>query len=379
MKPLKPALLAGGVSLVLTAGAFAETFRDSTWLPESESTSQTNLEFFLPEVAKRTNGEIEFEFFTGGVLMPPKAHLSGVGDGVVQKGFHTSGYTPSDLPLANAVSGFGFVEPDPTTIGFAWADWMMHDPAANAEFQGHNVVPLGGFSTPTYPVLCTSETPIRTLDDIKGKKLRFPGGLTAALAEYVGAVPVNIPAPEIYQALQTGQIDCAGIVPLWLNIDNTLDEIVKTVTLLEWTGSYNSPIHLYNKDWWKGLTSEQRKILIDLAGEATAKIQVRFTVLTDKTYKDAQEKKGVVIVEPDSSITDKVAEWVNAGVGDMAGIARDTYGIENPQALFDSFTPYIDKWRGLLDGVDRTNEEALKALVLEHMVGDLDPDVYGMN
>ena len=379
MTNFKTYLLAGGIGLAVAASASAETYRFSTWLPDSESTTVTAREFTVPEIAKRTNGAIEFEMFTGGALMPPKSHLSGTGDGVTQYGFHTSGYTPSDLPIANAVSGFGFVEPDPTIIGFAWADFMMHDPAQNAEYQNHNVVPLGGFSTPTYPALCSSATPIKTLADIQGKKIRFPGGLTANLAQYVGAVPVNIPAPEIYQALQTGQIDCAGIVPLWLNIDNNLDEVVKSVTLLEWTGSFNSPIALYNKDWWKGLTNEQRQILIDVAAEGTAKIQVRFTVLTQKAYDDAAKNKGVVIVEPDESIQKKVQEWKDAGYGDMAGIAKNTYGIEDPEALFASFMPYIEKWRGLLNGVDRADEATLAKLIKENMTNDIDPATYGMN
>lgn len=378
MKSLKTLLLVSTVSFAVTSGASAESYRFSTWLPDSESTSVVAREFTVPEIAKRTNGSIEFEMFTGGALMPPKAHLAGTGDGVTQYGFHTSGYTPSDLPIANAVSGFGFVEPDPTIIGFAWTDFLMHDPAQNAEFQQHNVVPLGGFSTPTYPALCASEKPIVTLDDIKGKKIRLPGGLTANLAEYVGAVPVNIPAPEIYQALQTGQIDCAGIVPLWLNIDNTLDEVVKSVTLLEWTGSFNSPIALYNKDWWQGLSNEERQVLIDVAAEGTAKIQVRFTVLTQKAYDDAHANKGVVIVKPDASIENKVQEWKDAGYGDMAGIAKNTYGIADPEALFATFTPYIDKWRGLLEGVDRADEAKLAALLKEHMTNDIDPATYGM-
>lgn len=111
------------------------------------------------------------------------------------------------------MSGFGFIEPDPTTIGFAWADWMMLDLAANAEFQDHNVVPLGGFSTPTYPILCKSETPIVTLEDIQGKKLRFPGGPTANLAQYVGSVPVNIPAPEIYHRCRPARSTVPGSCP----------------------------------------------------------------------------------------------------------------------------------------------------------------------
>lgn len=365
------------LGLGLAGIASAETFRASTYNVENESTTVV-LKWFIEELASQSNGEIDFELFTGGALMPARSQLSGVGDGVAQLSFHTSGYTPSELPLSNALSGFGFIEPDPTIIGAAWADWVMHDPAALAEYTGNNVVPVGGFSTPNYPALCSSTTPIVTLDDLKGKKIRLPGGLTSALGAYVGAVPVNIPAPEIYQALQTGQIDCAGIVPLWLNIDNTLDEVVRSITLLDWTGSYISPIHVYNRDWWAGLSDDQRRMVLDTAARASAKIQVRFTVLTEQAYNDARDKKGAVIVEPDASITDKVAEWVEAGVGDMAGVARSAYGVQDPEALFDSFTPYIEKWQGLLEGVDRTDEEAIAALFLEYLVGDLDPASYGL-
>jgi len=132
----------------------------------------------------------------------------------------------------NSLAGFGFVEPDPVTIGAAVADWLMHDPAAQKEWLDHNVVAFGGFSTPSYPIICNTAEPVTSLKQLKGLKIRWPGGVNAKLTEDLGGVPVNIPGAEIYQALQTGQIDCAGVPATWLNIDNSLDEVSKSTTLV---------------------------------------------------------------------------------------------------------------------------------------------------
>lgn len=370
-------ILAAGLAAVSVTTAAAETYRASTWLPDNEATVVIKA-WFNEALADATGGEITFEQFTAGVLMPPKAHLNGIGDGVVQEGFHTSGYTPSEVPIANALAGFGFVESDPITIGAAWADFMMHDAEQNGEFLGHNVVPVGGFSTPTYPIICNTSEPVTELAQMKGLKVRSIG-LLGKLVQDLGGVSVNIPAPEIYQALQTGQIDCAGIFPSYLNIDNSLDEVSKSVTLMEWSGSYNSPLQLYNRDFWMGLTDEQRRIIFELAARGQAKLQIRYNDFQQKALDDA-EAKGHKIVQPGASIQAAVQEWVDNGVGDMAGVARDTFGVEDPEALFDRFRPYISKWQGLIGGLDdKYDEDALTALLIENIYDTLDPATYGMN
>lgn len=40
---------------------------------------------------------------------------------------------------------------------------------------------------------------------------------------------------------------------------------------------------------------------------------------------------------------------------------------------------YFDKWAGLLDGVDRTDEDALTALVRANLYDKLDVTTYGMD
>jgi TRAP-type C4-dicarboxylate transport system substrate-binding protein len=377
MKVYKPLLLACAAVIAVTTGASAKDYRWSQWQPDNESTVVVN-RWFVQELAKATKGEITFQIFSGGVLMPPRAHLRGIGDGVAQGGQITGGYTPSDLPLSNALSGFGFIEPDATIIGAAYADWAMHDPAGNKEWTSKNIVPLGGFATPPYPIICNTSQPVRTLADFKGKKIRWPGGAPAKMTQDLGAVPVNIPAPDIYQALQTKQVDCAGILAGYLNIDAKLDEVSKFTTLINAGGSFISPQIALNKDFWKSLTNEQRSIFFQLAARASAKVQILWNVNDEKALKAAQAK-GHQVVQPDASLRGAIDKWIADGVGDMAGVARTTYNVKDPEALFASFRSYVKKWQDIVAKMKNKNdEEELTKVFYDNMFANLNPATYGI-
>jgi len=378
MTSIKALLLAGGVGLMAATSVAAESYRMAHFQPEGETTVRT-AKWFAEALNEATDGEIAFELFSGGVLLPAKSSLQGIGDGVAQEGFHTSGYTPSELPLSNALSGSGYIVSDPTALGAAYADWVANDPEGQAEFAEHNVVPFGGFSTPGYPAICNTSEPITELDQLQGLKIRFPGGLTSKLAQDLSVIPVNIPATEIYQALQTGQIDCAGILAAWLNIDNSLDEVSNSVTLLNWEGSFNSPVQLYNKDFWQSLTDEQRGTIMELVAQAHARLQIDFLSSDEKALATSEEK-GHAIVEPGESIQNAVQEWVDNGLGGRNELVKDVYGVEDPEALVASFQPYLDKWAGLIEGMeDPGNEEELTKVLYDNLYGQLDPATYGMD
>lgn len=377
MKHVKRALLCGGIALAAASTASAETYRFSSWNAPTEPTTQAN-DQFIKDLEAATNGDITFQHFTGGAIMPPKSHLQGIGDGVAQIGQTTVGYTPSDLPINASIAGFGFIEPDPIAIGAAYADWIMHDPAAQAEWHGHNVIPMAGFSTPEYSLMCNTADPVTELEHMKGLKVRAYG-LIGALVTDLGGVPVGMPASEAYQALQTGALDCASLSANWLR-DGNLQEVSNSTTLTRWTPAFNSPQMTINKDWWMGLTDEQRGIIFELAARTQARAHIMYSESASSALSNALETGQTIEVEPADSLQNAVQAWIDNGVGDMVGIARDTYKIEDPQAVFDSFEPYVTKWGALVDGLnDRNDEEELTKLLMDNMFNDLDPSAYGMN
>jgi TRAP-type C4-dicarboxylate transport system substrate-binding protein len=54
-----------------------------------------------------------------------------------------------------------------------------------------------------------SKKPIRTMDDLKGLKVRSFGAIYPKILQKLGAVPVNIPFHEVYEGLQRGTVDAA--------------------------------------------------------------------------------------------------------------------------------------------------------------------------
>ena len=159
-----------------------------------------------------------------------------------------------------------------------------------------------------------------------------------------------------------------------------IPSINKTVYIYYLIYKKNSNIAIKNKDFWKGLTSEQRKQIFELAARTEARAHILYSKAASSALEDAKKSGQTKEAMPGESLQKAVQEWIDNGVGDMAGIAKDTYKIEDPQAVFSTFEPYVKKWGELVRGMkDRNDEEELTKLIMDNMFNDLDPDKYGMD
>lgn len=62
------------------------------------------------------------------------------------------------------------------------------------------------------PNIIHSKTPIRSIDDFRGRKMRLPGGMVAEVFQAAGAKTTLLPGSEIFPALEKGTIDVADYV-----------------------------------------------------------------------------------------------------------------------------------------------------------------------
>ena len=72
---------------------------------------------------------------------------------------------------------------------------------------------LGGWTTSAYLLACT--TPVKTLADLKGKRVRATGG-NAEMFKMAGMVPVGATLVEAVSLLQRGGLDCQHGIADWL-------------------------------------------------------------------------------------------------------------------------------------------------------------------
>ena len=62
-----------------------------------------------------------------------------------------------------------------------------------------------------------AKTPIRTLEDFRGVKIRAPEGMSQEIFASIGAAPVNLPGAEVYTALERGVVDAADWGSIGMN------------------------------------------------------------------------------------------------------------------------------------------------------------------
>lgn len=74
-----------------------------------------------------------------------------------------------------------------------------------------------------------SKVPINTVEDMKGKKIRLPGGMVAEVFQALGATTVAIPGSDIFPALEKGTIDAADYVGPAVNYDLGFHQVTKHI------------------------------------------------------------------------------------------------------------------------------------------------------
>jgi TRAP-type C4-dicarboxylate transport system substrate-binding protein len=100
--------------------------------------------------------------------------------------------------------------------------------------------------------------PVKSLEDLRGKRIRVHGTALSDLVKGIGGIAVSIPFAEVYTSLQRGVADCAATSTLagnaqkWYEVSNTL------VTLpLGWATS----AHVAHKGFWDKLEPGARSFL----------------------------------------------------------------------------------------------------------------------
>jgi tripartite ATP-independent transporter DctP family solute receptor len=150
----------------------------------------------------------------------------------------------------------------------------------------------------------TSNRPIYKAEDLKGLKMRLPKeALWIRVWGSMGVLPVAIPAPEIYLAMKTGQVE-AHENTLISPYSRSLWEVQKYIIL---TGHIYWPWWWVASDsWYRKLTPEQQKIVRDSV-ETARMYGEKVEREKDDFYIAELKKKGMTIITPDIASFKKAA------------------------------------------------------------------------
>ncbi|WP_152208694.1 C4-dicarboxylate TRAP transporter substrate-binding protein [Marinobacter changyiensis] len=375
---LKPIRLALGIATLalpaLATSTFAATsFIANVFYDQQHPFSRYGYIEWAQTVKELSDGDLQPEVYTGTVLLSPRANLQGIRDNVVQVAHHAAIYTPSELPVSNAIQELGFNFDDPLISILAVTDFSMNNPTQLQEWQDSGVVYLGAYNTPPYVLMCRE--PVRNLEELRGKRIRTAGSTVSEWVEQAGGIPVNVPSSEMYTGLDRGSLDCATNAVSDL-IDRSLWEVAEHTTLLS-TGMYwSGPQWGFNPKFWADLNDEQRQVFKEASAKAMTRMTVQYINNADASMEEAISK-GSNVYEPSEDLTASVDAFRAKALTDIYDTARDRHGIEDPEALIDDFLETYDKWVDLVSKVDRNDEEALAELAMREIYSKLPTD-YGI-
>lgn len=363
-------------SISATSANAAEKIVAATWLPPQHQYSRYLYDYWAERVADHAGGSLDVQVELGSPRVTAKGNLAEIADGIVDASGHFAQYTPSDLPVANAVEELGMTFDDPRTIIAAAADFNATNPAQQAEWKAHGVVFGSSYATNHYKLICNK--PVTTLEEIKGAKLRLPGRAPAEWANSVGAVTVSFNTNEQYGALDKGALTCTTTTAADAYV-RKLFEVAPHITDLPITLFWAGLGHGYNPDTWAGLSVDQRKALLDAEADAMAALIVDGTLLEEEEARKKLKEKGVTFHQPAADLAGSLKAFREAQPGKAVDIVVEKFGIKDAADLLQQFQATVDKWDGLLADVPLEDKAALADLIRSEVYGKLDLSTYGVN
>lgn len=129
---------------------------------------------------------------------------------------------------------------------------------------------------------------------MKGLKIRVPSRNAGLVVEAWGATPVSMPAPEIYNAMQTGVIDGAMIDATTLKAFK-LAEVTKYITQGMDT-TMSDFFMIMNRDSFDKLSDDQQKIVLDAGREASVNGNAAWLGIAEKALTGFASTEGKELI-----------------------------------------------------------------------------------
>jgi len=258
------------------------------------------------QLETRSNGRIQVEEFPSSQLMPPDQEFTAMLDGRIQAN------TCNSALMASFDESFSIFEM-PFLFGDSYESLenlavFCRTPEYKELIAGA-VEAKGIISYPTYldgaREMSTVKKPIKTLDDMKGMKIRSTGGrFSEVTAEVFGFSAIAISAAELPTALMQGTVDGQMMNPVYVY---QVKSPVNYYTIIPFDYTAVDPINV-SKAFYDSLPADLQQ-LMDEVGDELFDYSIEYiTPLLDYSYEMIESDMGIEITELSEDEYNKAAE-----------------------------------------------------------------------
>ncbi len=218
--------------------------------PPKGRTTVKLIDAYINKVREVTKGRLEIVVYPAQSLIKAKEMVTGIETGVADMAWTPLGYFTGRFPLTT-VTMLPFMALDTGGKNSLVLQELFETiPEVKREYRSVKMLSL--HASDAYHVF-TSKRPVRTLEDIKGLKLRIMGAYPIMASKRLGLSPLFMPMPGVYEAGEKGVLDGAAlpwaavatfnlfeVYPYWTNVD-----------------LWSAPFMIFmNKDKWDSLPKD---------------------------------------------------------------------------------------------------------------------------
>ncbi len=274
------------------------------------------------EIEKRTNGRVKVTVFPGGTLTPAAQCYDGVVKGLSDVGLSVLGYTRGRFPLTEVIDlplGYRNGLEATRLINLYYKKFQPK------EFNDVKVMYLHAHG----PGILHTKKPVSTLEELKGMKISCHG-LSAKIVAALGAVPVAMPMPDRYDAIQKGVAE-GGVFPAEALKGWKLAEVVGSTTQNFGSAYTTGFFVVMNKDKWASIPADIQKIIEGINEEWIVKTGMAWDEI-DKIGYELAASKGVKLVKLSKTEDDRWRKLVEPALNDYVK-ATKAKGLPGDEAL----------------------------------------------
>lgn len=213
-----------------------------------------------PKLEAMTYGKVKIEVLPTKAVVPHRESIDAVANGILDGDLNAvsyfSGRDAAFAIIGDLIAGYDTVDQVRTFCNHAGGKEILQKLYDKYTKGKVHVVGCGPYAKEAF----VSTIPIKTVDDMKGVKVRSPEGLAAEVFKRAGAAPVSLPFSEVYTALEKKVIDAADASA---HVNNNASGMYKVAKFPIYPGIHSMAVlqFIVNKKVWDKLGPEGQTAL----------------------------------------------------------------------------------------------------------------------
>ncbi|MGQ7248790.1 TRAP transporter substrate-binding protein DctP [Halomonas sp. V046] len=332
--------LAAGIALAAMSGSVVAQEKWTMTTTWPDNLDLIEIDRHWAELVNQLAGdEVEIEFYAGGTLMPGTEVFDATETGSIQAAGDWPGYwagrSPAFSPLATTTSLFNGVD---------YLNWINQW----GGFELYQEV-YGQYNMVYLPYGITNNesgfrggTPIESLADLEGKRLRLSGRDQGRVLEQLGGSQVTLAGGEIYQAIERGVVDGAEFSTPGVDYKAGFGEVADYWMTPGWHQSASVFGVMINQESWDALSEETQEKL---------KIAAQATMAWSLAWSEKQSTEGTVKFLDDGTTINQLSEEDLKKIQDITNDVIVQGACEDPMhaKIYHSMISYLENYANWRD------------------------------